>query len=351
MFTPTCFKPRVRIPLVAVLLLLSLIPQPSKAIQVRWSNGTTDLNVTENTRAVLLVQADSAEVTLPPQWRLLWTADSSGVQFAALDSAMACLTDTARVFEVDPPSTPADSAANEITMRLCSAGSAMASTAYFLVDIIGGSQGKLKVIALDQADSSHVIESNEATFNGGVDGSFQPAVLSVTQTRTSTTVSVTAIGSDLSTVLESRIVAPDSSWVVPLTPVQRTSTSLTANADVPASLPPAILEVSGGPGRVASAPLSGDQIEAPAGDYSYGYFRDSSGVSRPRISRSSTTISDAFICSTSCRTSPRRTPTRTSADSGMSGARVCGMTGRTPTLPPLQHETRVGTVDTFGPPV
>jgi hypothetical protein len=268
--------------LVLVPAIALLVPASAMAIQLRWSTGATDLTVTEDARAVLLVQANSAEARLPPTWRLLWTADSSGIQFAALDSATACLTDTARVFEVDPPSTPADSAANEITTRLCSAGSEMASSAYFLVDIIGGSQGKLKVVALDPADSTNVIESNDVTYNGGVDGDYSPTILSAAQTRTSTTVSVTAIGSGLSTVRESRIVAPDSSWVVALTPVQQTSTSLTARAEVPASLPPALLEVSGGPGRVASGPLSGDEIEAPTGDYSYGYFRDPSGISRPK---------------------------------------------------------------------
>ena len=112
-----------------ILALALLVPEASFALQLHWSTGSTDLTVFQNTQAVLVVQADSAEVTLPGSWRLQWTADSVGVQFSALDPIQACLVDTAKVDSIAPPSTPADSAANQITAYFCSADSTSASTA------------------------------------------------------------------------------------------------------------------------------------------------------------------------------------------------------------------------------
>ena len=46
---------------------------------------------------------------------------------------------------------PADSTAHQVTARFCSEGSA-ATIAYFLLDQPGGSQGRIKVVALNPAD-------------------------------------------------------------------------------------------------------------------------------------------------------------------------------------------------------
>ncbi len=156
--------------LVFTLLLANLVTRPALAIQLHWAGGATDLTVTQNTQAVLVVQADSAEATLPNTWRLQWTADSLGVAFSAFDPNTACLVDTAKVDSVAPPSTPADSAAHQVTARFCSDGSENATVAYFLVDLPANGHGKMKVVALDPADTTQVIESSEATFNGGVSG-------------------------------------------------------------------------------------------------------------------------------------------------------------------------------------
>ena len=125
---------------VLLLVVTLLVPASARAIQLRWNTGSTDLTVSENTRAVLLVQADSAEVTLPNSWRLQWTADSLDIQFSAFDPNSACLVDTAKVDSIAPPSTPADSAANQITAWLCSSGNSNAASAYFLVDLPAGGQ-------------------------------------------------------------------------------------------------------------------------------------------------------------------------------------------------------------------
>ena len=63
--------------LLAVALLL--VPGSAHALQLHWSSGADTLTFTEATRAILVLRADSAEVTLPPEWRLLWVGDSTEV--------------------------------------------------------------------------------------------------------------------------------------------------------------------------------------------------------------------------------------------------------------------------------
>jgi hypothetical protein len=108
---------RMALALVSALQLALLVPAPSRAIQLRWADGSTSMTVSQDTQALLVVQADSAEVSLPNFWRIQWTADSLGMQFA--DFEQACLEDTAKVDSIGPPTTPADSAANQITAYIC----------------------------------------------------------------------------------------------------------------------------------------------------------------------------------------------------------------------------------------
>jgi hypothetical protein len=83
--------------ILSVLLLVAalLLPGSANAIQLRWATGATDLTVSANMQAVLVVQADSSEGTLPNTWQLLWTTDSLAVHFSAFDPSSACLVDTA----------------------------------------------------------------------------------------------------------------------------------------------------------------------------------------------------------------------------------------------------------------
>jgi hypothetical protein len=259
-----------------------LLPESARAIQLRWNTGTTDLTVDQNTQAVLAVQADSAEVTLPSSWRFLWTADSLGVQFSAFDLNTACLVDTAKVDSITPPQTPADSAANQITAYFCSSGNNKAVSAHFLADLPAGGHGKLKVVALDPNDTTQVIESNEVTYNGGVDGEYSPVVLSATQTRWQNTITISAHGSGLSLANSVAIVSHDSDWSVPLTTMVRDASTLIATAEVPASLPPASLRLSSTTGSAPAAFLPGDTPLAPAADYSYGKFHDPMPGTRPK---------------------------------------------------------------------
>lgn len=245
-----------------LLVLMLCVPQTSSALQLRWISGGSDLTFTSATRCTLVVQADSAEVTLPGQWRLLWLADSSGVNFVAVDSLAACQADTARVSTIDPPSTPADSAAHQITARFCSGGSAVGTIAYYVLDQPGESKGRLKVVAIDPTDpdSNRVIESPEVTYNGGVEGTYGATILRATSTHETAELRVTAVGSGLSSASSLRITAPDYLWSVPLEIAEQTDSSLTASAYVPAVLPAALVQAGSAASTISLAPLAADQI-------------------------------------------------------------------------------------------
>jgi len=278
------FIVRATLVVVSLLALMPFVPAPARAIQLRWSTGSTDLTVSQNTQAVLVVQADSAEVTLPNSWRLQWTADSLAVQFSPFDPNSACLVDTAKVDSIMAPQTPADSAANEVTAYFCSSGSNNAATAYFQVDVPGNGHGKLKVVALDPSDTTQVIESNEATYNSGIDGDYEPTILSVTTSHTTAQLRVTVVGTNLSSDTPLTIGAASGIWTVPLTIVNETAAkahrivspgargrsrrteagstviSLTGIADVPTLLPAAVVQSGSALGGVAIASVPPDRV-------------------------------------------------------------------------------------------
>jgi len=239
---------RLKVWAALTLLLLSATPSQSPALQLKWIGGSAALNFSADTRAVLMVQADSSEGVLPEWWRLISVTDSSGMQLVAPDSLTACEVDTAKVASIDPPSTPADSAANQTIAHLCSAESIRSTTAYYYVDLVGGSQGKLKVVALAPGSPDSVLASNEVVYNGGVDGNYPPTLLRTTSSHTTASLEVTAIGSGLADVDTISVGAADGLWSVPLLISSQDDTRLTASADVPAELPDAIVRAESSSG-------------------------------------------------------------------------------------------------------
>ncbi len=258
-----------------VILTLSLIPGVSHAIQLHWSSGADTLTFTEETRAILVLRADSAEVTLPSEWRLLWVGDSTEVQVVALDSLEVCEGDTAQVYGVDGSSTPEDSTAHRVTAHFCSGGSGAAEQATFVLDLPAWGRGKCKVVALDPADSSNVLESNEVTFNGGIDDNYEATMLAASSAHTSLTFQLTAIGSGLQGVQTIALHASDASWTVPLTVTSSSDNSLTAVASLAALVPNCIVSLTSSGGSAASVPLAADATPyAPESGGRISFFRE-----------------------------------------------------------------------------
>jgi hypothetical protein len=189
-------------------------------------------------------------------------ADSSSIQFVAMDSLGACLLDKAQVSRIEGPTTAADSAANQITAQFCSDGSDAATVAQQVVDLPAGGYGKLKVVALDQndPDSSHVIVSNEVTYNGGIVGDYAPVLLRASSTHETSVLRVTAVGAELASVEEIKVGAPDNLWSVRLTVEQHSNSIIVATADVYVPLPQAVVQAGSPAASSGQAFLPADQI-------------------------------------------------------------------------------------------
>lgn len=265
MFTSASRAPRATLFAALMLLAATVNPGPSAAIQLRWSSGSTDLSVLANSRVTLIVQADSTESILPNSWRLQWTADSSGIAFVAPESTYACLVDTAKVESIDPPLTPADSAANLITAHFCSYGQNSASSAIWTLDLVGGSKGKLRVVALDPADpdSSMVLESNEVTFNGGIDGDYAPLLLRAYVDHPGANLTVTVIGAGLSEATALSVAAPDTAWRLPLSVTALSATRATGKAYLSIPLPGCTVDIADGRGASGTVELAAEVSLSP----------------------------------------------------------------------------------------
>ena len=241
-----------------LVLALLLIPGVAHALQLHWNSGADTLTFTEATRAILVLRADSAEVTLPPEWRLLWVGDSTEVEVVALDSLEVCEGDTAQVYGVCGSSTPEDSTAHRVTAHFCSGGNNASDQATYQLDLPAWGRGKCKVVALDPADSTSVLESNQVTFNGGVADDYLPVILAASSVHQSVELRVTAVGVGLSEVDSIGIAAQDESWSLPLTVTGRSATAVTAVASVAAVLPECMVRVRAEGGVSASARLAAD---------------------------------------------------------------------------------------------
>jgi len=238
------------------LLVMLLLPHTASALQLRWSNGSTDLGFESATRCSLVVQADSAEITLPSEWRLQWVADSLGIQFVAMDSLEACLLEQAQVSSIEGPATSADSAAHQITAQFCSSGDP-AAAALQIVDLPEGGHGKLKAVAVD-ASSGAILESNEVRYNDGVDGDFPSVALAASSTHNSDQLVIHTTGTGLAGVVEAIAQAPDSVWSLPLEITEQTDSTLTAVAQVYPSMPASVLRLTSASGAVAVASVPED---------------------------------------------------------------------------------------------
>jgi hypothetical protein len=248
----------------SVVFMLAFIPGPSSAIELRWISGSSDLTFAAATRCTLVVQANAQESRLPLSWRLIWVARDCTIRPLLLEPPAACLGDIAQVAAYLPPA-PSDSVAHLSTVLFCSAPTGTAATAYYLLDLPAGSSGKLKVAVLDTSGlGPRVIESSEATFNGGVPDPYPPVILAAGRIHPSTQLLVEVIGAGLMEASRVEIAAPDSIWQLTLDVVQQSATLLTAVAQVAADLPACLLRVISESGATATAMLPPDTVLVPS---------------------------------------------------------------------------------------
>jgi hypothetical protein len=246
------------------LLMLMLVAGPSSAIQLRWSTGTTDLTFTSATRCTLIVQADATQQQLPGNWGLLWVTDGCDIRPLALDARAACEADIAQVAGVEAPTLPADMAGNVTTAHFCSAGG-VGPAAQYVFDLPAAARGRLKVVAIDPADpdSSRIIQSPEATFNGGVPNPFPPAILRAVTVHRSTEFRLKAVGAGLAATRAPTLAAPDGSWQVPLSIGSQGDSAITATAPLAANVPSCVIQVGAQDGGVAVASVPADPPPPP----------------------------------------------------------------------------------------
>src|SRR4249919_3674938 len=76
------------------MMILATIPTPSLAIELSWSTGATNINVTAAAQCTLLVHTSANEASLPDRWRLVYIVDGPAPRFIAEtpsdDVAAAC---------------------------------------------------------------------------------------------------------------------------------------------------------------------------------------------------------------------------------------------------------------------
>src|SRR5262249_12886331 len=145
---------------------------------------------------------------------------------------------------IDLPATGADSAANLTTAHFCAADLAVARVARYILELPARARAQFEVVASDARDSTRVLRSETATCNGGLPFSFPPLILHASSSHLSNQLTVNAYGSGLGTAQSARLVSRDSSWDVPLQVNARNESSVTASAEVAATLPGSILEVT-----------------------------------------------------------------------------------------------------------
>jgi hypothetical protein len=264
--------------------MLSLAPRPAAALRLHWASGADTLSFASARRCTLVVRTDTLETRLPEEWRLLWVADSATVVAPIpLDSSLDCVSDVAQVDSLAPPATPADSAAHLVTARFCSTGEVAATLARYALDLAAGSAGKLKVVAPDPADTTQVIESNEATFNGGIDADYSPAILRASVEHSGGDLAVTAIGSGLADASAMSLAAPDTSWRMPLTITQRGADRVVATGYLGIPVPDCNLDVAGASGGLATTTVeAGTSMQPMAPVGSSAKFVPAYGIVQPK---------------------------------------------------------------------
>jgi FlgD Ig-like domain len=246
----------------ASLVALALTPCSSGAIQLHWSNGTTNLTYTEARRCTLLVEAEAGE-TLPPGWRLQWvSATESETPATLVFQAEAAESDPAAACEIMDAADPAAAASRAVTARFCSATAG--TSARLILDAPAGASARLQAIAFVPSESDSMegttLRSPEVTLNGGCNAAYAPVVFRASSTHHLGQLDVRLRGTNLDAVNSVPISAPDSSWTYPLSVESKSSEQLTAHAVLAAPLPDVLVGAADGGGGLGAAYVPADEF-------------------------------------------------------------------------------------------
>ena len=243
-----------------MILALSLLAPPSRAIQLRWADGGQDLTFTTATRCTLVVETSPSETWLPDQWYLSWVASGCGQLLVETSAASPAGT-------ASPCSTESQSAADResrtVRMRLCNDSQGAVASAIYVLALPAGSAGQLQAIAVPSTGGPQgsLQPSNIVSFNGGVKRAQPLTVVSTANDHSTAQLTVQARGHGLHAPASASVVAPDTSWRVPLEIVSSSDSTIEARADLPVLLPDAVLEVTSADGSVATAAMPSAQVQ------------------------------------------------------------------------------------------
>ena len=250
-----------RAPWYHCVLMLLFISNPASAIQLEWSTGADTLSFTDARRCTLVVRASEGEDALPPEWRLLWVADSCQVSFIP----QSCEADIAQISALHSPVSLADVVENRVNAQFCSSGTDPAALAWFVFDTSPVGSGKFKVVALDPSDpdSNRVLQSQVVEFNGGSSSEFPPVILRTARVHRSTHYELRVVGVGLHTTGGLRLVAPNWSWDLPLHITSSSDTCVLATAAIAANVPAVFVQLDGSAGQTATGPVQADPLPPP----------------------------------------------------------------------------------------
>ncbi len=148
-------------------------------------------------------------------------------------------------------------------MRLCNDSQGAVASAVYVMTLPAGSAGQLQAIAVPSTGGPQgsLQHSNIVSFNGGVNRAQPLTLVSAANDHSTAQLTVQARGHGLHAPASASVVAPDTSWRVPLEIVSSSDSTIEARADLPVLLPDAVLEVTSADGSVATAAMPSAQVQ------------------------------------------------------------------------------------------
>ena len=229
--------------LLMVFALLAF-PAASHALQLHWASGSSDISFNAAARCTLIVETDPSEGVLPAEWRLVWVAGHCS-NISIVSDSMLTDTDRAQVLTV-APQTPLELAGNVTTAVFHGLDPSRATMARWVLDLPAGAVGQFQVVtgSIGPSNASPLLTTRSplANFNGGIRAPFAPVMIAAWSSRSSSRLTVTALGAGLDHPASATVLVPETNTRIPLDILEHTDTSITATALIPEHLTNVLLE-------------------------------------------------------------------------------------------------------------